>query len=98
MTSTFMKRTVLLLFTFGFCFCFYIGVKQYLHDNKPTVYPAVSNVQLQKQTATANGEVQKLQSSLSEANKVKTAKEKQYSTLIAEKNTLTKKEHNIVNN
>ncbi|MCM2535257.1 hypothetical protein NDK43_26490 [Neobacillus pocheonensis] len=92
MVSTFIKRSVLLLFTFGFFVCSYTAIQRYLHNNKPTVYPAVLNVQLQKQNAAANGEVQKLQSSVSEAKKVKTATDKQYSNLMAEKNSLTKKE------
>lgn len=92
MYSIFIRRSILLLFTIGFSVGSYMAVQRYLHNNKPTVYPAVSTVQIQKQSVAANGQIQKLQSSLTEATKAKTAIDKQYSNLMVQKNTLTKKE------
>lgn len=92
MFSIFIKRSVLLLFTFAFFVGSFVMIQRYLHNNKPAVYPAVSNVQLHKQNAAANGEIQKLQTSISEGNKAETTTDQQYSNLIAEKNSLSKKQ------
>lgn len=88
----FIKRSILLSFTLIFSIGSYMAVQRYLDNNHPTVYRTVSNVQIQKQTSNVKGLIHKLQSSLPEAKKVKTAIDQQYSNLIAEKNTLTKKE------
>lgn len=92
MFSIMIKRFGLLLFTFGFFICSFILIQQYHQNNKPTEYPTVSNGQLQKQNAFANGEIHKLQTIVSEAKKLKTVSDKQYSNLVIEKKTLTKKE------
>ncbi|NRD80031.1 hypothetical protein HPT25_22090 [Bacillus sp. BRMEA1] len=95
MASTIFKRCMLVLFTFGFFGSSYIEFQHYLKYSKPTDYPAVSDVQLQKQTTSVKEQVQKMQSSLAEEMKVQASTNNQYANLISKKNTLTTKVKNM---
>jgi predicted transcriptional regulator len=85
------KRTILLLFTLIFFVCTYVTVHSYWKKNQPATYPAISDVQIKKQADSAAGQLQKLQSNLVEATKAKNEIDHQYSSLVAQKNTLLQK-------
>lgn len=86
------KRTILLLFTFVFFVSTYVTVHSYLKNNQPTTYPTISEVKIQKQANSVAGQIQKLQSNLVAAAKVKNAIDHQYSNLVDQKNALLQKE------
>lgn len=86
------KRIILLLFTLVFFFTTYVTVHNYLKNNQPTTYPTISDVQIQKQTDSVAGQIQKLQSKLVGAIKVKNTIDNQYSNLVVQKSALLQKE------
>jgi hypothetical protein len=86
------KRTILLLLTFVFFVGTYVTVHSYLKNSKPATYPAISDNKIQKQVESVSGQIQQLQSNLSEATKAKNAIDNQYSSLVTQKNALLQKE------
>jgi hypothetical protein len=63
-----------------------------MKNKQPTAYPTISAVKIQKQADSVAGQIQKLQSNLSEARKAKNAIDNQYSNLVSQKNALLQKE------